>query len=446
MQVERAGDLAAQRFKAYKASFPQTPSSFATDERRRELTLILQLVLADFKEVEGGFWSAHDGFLAYAYPSYGGGMPKKDVPEAEAGRISDVAQAALDSGRAQTRSFPSETETLILRAEPVSAGDAQLAVWTMSRAHVRAAAAYQKLTLGFGVLFLLALLSGAGVMWFMQSWMARVRALENAITATPPEALPLLPTTGARELDRIVNALNQLSVKLKTTRDESRVLAEKLARADRTAALGRMAAQIAHEIRNPIASMRLKAENALAKPLEQQSAALRAILDEIERLDDLLERLLAITRLGELNRAPVALKPWLRARIENLREQAVQTNITLNGDAPDETWSFDEKSMSRALDNLLLNAVQQAPPGGWIKSKIGIDDERCRIIVENSGGGVAPEQREKIFEPFVSTRGDGAGLGLSIAREIVEAHGGSLRCVESKVGARFEIELPCRKS
>jgi signal transduction histidine kinase len=207
-----------------------------------------------------------------------------------------------------------------------------------------------------------------------------------------------------------------------------------------------MAAQIAHEIRNPIASMRLKAENALAKPLEQQSAALRAILDEVERLDDLLERLLAVTRLGELHRAPIALKPWLQARIDNLREQALQTDVTLSSDAPDETWSFDEKSMSRALDNLLLNAMQHAPPGGWIKLKIDINDERCGIIVENSGGGVAPEEREKIFEPFVSTRSDGAGLGLSIAREVVEAHGGSLRCVESKAGARFEMELPCLKS
>jgi signal transduction histidine kinase len=444
--VETAATLTAQRFTAYEASFPQTPSSFATDEHRRELTLILQLVLADFKEVEGGFWSARDGFLAYAYPSYGGGVPKKDVPQAEAARIADVASAALNSGRAQTHSFPSETETLILRAEPAGAGDVRLAVWTMSRAHVRAAAAYQKLTLGFGVLFVFALLSGVGVLWFLQSWTARVRALEDAIAATPPEELPPLRPTGERELDRIVNALNQLNVKLKTVRDESRALTEKLGRADRTVALGRMAAQIAHEIRNPIASMRLKAENALAKPLEQQSAVLRAMLDEIKRLDDLLERLLAVTRLGELRRAPVELKPWLQARIDNLREQAAQINIALSGDAPDAAWSFDEKSMSRALDNLLLNAVQHTPRGGWINANAEIRDGRCRIAVENSGAAIASDQREKIFEPFVSTRGDGAGLGLNIAREIAEAHGGSLRCVESKNGARFEIELPWPKS
>ena len=190
-QVENSASLTAQRFKAYETSFPQTPTSFATDEHRRELTLILQLVLADFKEVEGGFWSAPDGFLAYAYPSYGGGgVPKKDVPEAEAVRIADVAQAALNSGPPQTHSFPSETEMLILRAQPAAAGDARLAVWTMSRAHVRAAAAYQKLTLGFSVLFIFALLSGVGVLWFLQGWTACMRALEDAIVTAPSEELP----------------------------------------------------------------------------------------------------------------------------------------------------------------------------------------------------------------------------------------------------------------
>jgi len=280
----------------------------------------------------------------------------------------------------------------------------------------------------------------------LQNWSARVRALENAIVSTPVEELPPLRVTGERELDRIVAALNQLNAKLKAALGESRQLSERLARSDRTAALGRMAAQIAHEIRNPIAAMRLKAENALAKPLEQQSAALRAMLDQIKRLDDLFERLLAITRLGELRRTPVALKPWLQVRIDNVREQAAQTNLALSGDAPDAEWSFDEKSMSRALDNLLLNAVQHAPRDGWIKADIQLHNERCRIAIEDSGPGIAPEQREKIFEPFVSTRGNGTGLGLSVAREIVEAHGGTLRCVESTNGARFEIELPCPKS
>lgn len=448
-QVDRVRALAqeaaartAQRFTAYQASFSHPPGSFGTEEHRRELTLILQLVLADFREVEGGFWSLRDGFLAYAYPTYSGGAPKTDVPAAESGRIASVARQAVRDGRAVTRSFPGETETLILHALPVGSGDARLAVWTMSRAHVSAAAAYQKLTLGLGVLFLFALASGAGVLWCLQNWTARVRALESAIAAAPVEELPPLQPTGERELDRLVSALNQLSAKLKTARDEALSLSEKLARADRAAALGRMAAQFAHEIRNPIASMRLRAENALAKSPEQRGAALRDMLGEIARLDDLLERLLAVARLSELRKAPVNVKRWVQSRLDQFRDQAARKHLALRGDAPDVTCAFDEKSMSRALDNLLLNALQHAPRDGWVEVRAECVGRYWRVVVENSGAPVPSGEREKIFDPFVSMRSDGAGLGLSIAREIAEAHGGALRCVESGRGARFELDIP----
>ena len=107
------------------------------------------------------------------------------------------------------------------------------------------------------------------------------------------------------------------------------------------AVLGRMAAEIAHEIRNPIAAMRLRAENALAKPARYHKAALEFILPEIRRLDDLLERLLAATRLDEQKSCPVQLRPWLAQRMEALRERAEQAHVLLTGDAPEMEWNFD---------------------------------------------------------------------------------------------------------
>ena len=102
--------------------------------------------------------------------------------------------------------------------------------------------------------------------------------------------------------------------------------------------------------------------------------------------------------------------------------------------------------MALPRDNFLLNGLQHTPPEGWIKVVVETSDSICRLTVEDSGAGVPRDRRDSIFEPLTTTRAEGVGLGLGIAREIVEAHGGTLRCVDGKAGARFEIELPCPKS
>jgi signal transduction histidine kinase len=442
--AEKAGVAMQQRFAVYLASFEPPPASFDDEQRKRELSLITDLVLNDFRGVEGGFWSTRDGFLAYGFPSYEGGVAKRDVPEAEVARITQVARAALENHRTEVRRFDGVGESLILVAQPTDTEG--LVIWTMARAHVSTAAAYQKLTAGFGALFLIVLAVGSGLLWLLQRWSRHVTTLEETIARAPIEALPPLPETGLKELDRIILALNHLNVRFKEEREESSKLSKELARAERLAALGRMASGVAHEIRNPVAAMRLRAENALAKSAEQHAGALQCILHEIQRLDDLLERLLTIAKLDEIHIAPVKLSSWLQERVDAIRQQATAEQITVTADAPDAEWKFDAKTMSRALDNLLLNAVQHTPSRGWIRVRIDLQDAHCRIGVEDSGPGIPLERQESIFEPFTTTRDGGTGLGLSIAREIVEAHGGTLRCAGGNAGARLEIDLPWPKS
>ena len=91
---------------------------------------------------------------------------------------------------------------------------------------------------------------------------------------------------------------------------------------------------------------------------------------------------------------------------------------------------------------MLANAIQHTPPNGWVKVTAKKENDQLEIAVEDSGSGVPEELREKIFEPFVSSRSNGSGLGLAIAREIIEAHGGTLLCVNGSIGARFEIRMP----
>ena len=127
-----------------------------------------------------------------------------------------------------------------------------------------------------------------------------------------------------------------------------------------------MSAGLAHEIRNPIGAMRLQAENALAKDTVQTyQKACRGMLQNISRLDDLLERLLAIVRLDRLTLTSTKILPWLEECIMPFRN--APGNVAIDVEAPETEWSFDEQQLSRALHNLIANAVQHTPPNGWVK-------------------------------------------------------------------------------
>jgi signal transduction histidine kinase len=239
--------------------------------------------------------------------------------------------------------------------------------------------------------------------------------------------------------------------------DAVNVTGERLARerqravaAERLAAVGRLSAGLAHEIRNPIAAMRLKAENALAASDDfRKTRALEAILQQVGRLDALLRDLLAMTQTGEPRLADVELTPFLKNTLENHRELAAAKELSLDirsepGSGPQPR--FDRDQMQRALDNLILNAIQNTPAGGCVTVGALHKGEQLLLRVSDTGPGVSEEVRGRLFEPFVTARPDGTGLGLAIVREIARAHRGEARLAANASGASFEIEVPWRPS
>jgi signal transduction histidine kinase len=402
---------------------------------QHELLLLLDLVLGRFYGIEGGFWSQRNRFIAYSFPTHD--TVKRDVPADEIDRITRLNERALSTHKEATAQFTSAGEVLVIHAIPVSS---DLVVWTMGRAHVAAAAAFQRLTTGFVVLLLLMLATGALILWYLRRWGQKLRQIEEQLAQSNSE----LSKTGLKELDRLVGAFNQQTEKLREVQRASTELSTELARAERLAALGRMSAGLAHEVRNPIGAMRLQAENALSKNVvDAYQKACREILQNIGRLDDLLERLLAIVRLDRLTPKPTKIQSWIEDCLAPFRNATLKLGI--EEEAADIEWLFDEQQLSRALHNLVANAVQHTSPDGWVKVAATVMDGQLEISVEDSGSGVPYQLKEKIFEPFVSSRSGGSGLGLAIAREIVEAHGGTLRCGNGLKGARFEIRLPNSK-
>ena len=210
--------------------------------------------------------------------------------------------------------------------------------------------------------------------------------------------------------------------------------------AERLAALGRVAAGVAHEIRNPLAAMRLRAENGLAGDDDRRRRALFAVLEQVGRLDRLLGELLAMTQRRDPVPELTDIGTLLSSCVERHADQAAAAQVRLAAEGAG-TALLDAALIGRALDNLLSNAIRHTPPGGHVSLRAECRGTALRLVVEDTGPGVAPDLRASLFEPFVTGRADGTGLGLAIARELVEAHGGRLSLAASEQAARFVIEL-----
>ena len=447
-KLDQAADDAARRYDRYRATFESRSIPLDDPQTRSDLEALLSVAFSGHPGVEGGFWRGQSDSLAYAFPTHDGPRQKKDLPQAELGQIEQVIHDSQNVRAPLDRRYNGENASVLLHASPLPGPPPDLSVWTMTRVPLSIGQSYGRLSMGLTALLLLALGSGLWLLMALRRWTRRLTTLEEAIASTPLEKLPPLAPTGERELDRIVAAFNRLNDRLKTSREDSARMGRDLARADRLAALGRMAAGLAHEIGNPLAAMRLRCENALAAEPERAQTALRAILPQIGRLEELLAALRLLTRMVEIRPQPVPLRTFLQARLEEVAPTANRSGSTLALEPEPDAglrWNFDEKSLARAVENLLLNALQHSPPGGRIALGAEVSTERCRLLVSDTGPGVAPADVERIFEPFVTTRAEGVGLGLSLVREIAEAHGGTARClppVEGKPGAVFAIEIP----
>ncbi len=215
------------------------------------------------------------------------------------------------------------------------------------------------------------------------------------------------------------------------------------ASAARGEALARMAAMVAHEVRNPVGVIRgavelIQARGGAGLPARDREA-LADILGEAERLRRLTEDFLDLTREPALSVAPVDLAELAAEATRALARSHPAVAVTLA--VPAMRVSADPGRLRQVLANLLVNAAQAGAREVVLRGTVA--GPRARLEIADDGPGVAPEMRERLFDPFETGRADGTGLGLGISRRIAERHGGALRLLSrDRPGAVFELTLP----
>lgn len=273
---------------------------------------------------------------------------------------------------------------------------------------------------------------------------------------SPPEAAKRM-----EELGRIILAYSEVTEKLQQSHEQLRrtvehlrqELSEKnqlLERKNRLAALGEMAAGLAHEIRNPLGGIQLYA-SMLAHDLADRQEPLRTVQKisaGVKRLEALVGQVLHFTREIAVNPQPADLGEVVSQAAEYAQQKMADRRVDCRIDGPQKLLvNVDPLLMGQAVLNLLLNAAEAIEGGGAVDLQFGSPpaDSGARqfhLTVTDSGPGIPPQMLDRIFNPFFTTKDDGTGLGLAIVHRIVEAHDGTITASnEEGGGARFEIRV-----
>ena len=223
---------------------------------------------------------------------------------------------------------------------------------------------------------------------------------------------------------------------------------------ERLAAIRQLAAQVAHEIRNPLSSVQLNLDlladevgDEQAMDVEEAKDLLRSIHNEVERLADIVSEYLTFVRLPRFKSEYQSLNAVVQTFCNFVEPQLRQAQITLSIELAENLplTLLDAEQLQRALHNFLENAIEAMPSGGELSIQTRVEFSQIALRISDTGEGIPAPDQKRIFDPFFTTKRDGTGLGLSLASEIIRHHQGRILC-ESVVGkgTLFTIRLPIR--
>ncbi|TEU07616.1 MAG: sensor histidine kinase [Candidatus Aminicenantes bacterium] len=257
--------------------------------------------------------------------------------------------------------------------------------------------------------------------------------------------------TSQDEIGNLARSFNKMSRQLLQARKKEEVANQKLIQAEKLASIGRISAGIAHEIRNPLTSVKLNIQKLMLSDNldEVEKEHLNISQEGIKYMEKSIKDLLDFTRASELELARFSIEQILEESVKTLADSLALKKVRLKRNFQDELPQIlvDGDKLRQVFLNILRNAYEAVDEGGEITISLSLLKERSRkiikVVISDNGCGIPDKERDVIFELFYTTKTTGIGLGLAIARKIIEQHNGSIQLSENaKKGTSFEILIP----
>lgn len=416
------------------------------------LARLTAITLHRYRNVEGGFYRPTDGVLiGYALPKDPATSPTGNVSSDLVDVIRALASQAAATGAPTSRTSQLGSDRILLVAYPAQA-DGIATAWAMQRlSHLSGVSDWPNLAALVTLALSIIAVSGLALIT-VRDLRFDVTGIEVGLAALTTDLNRQVSPPSTAELARIAAAINVLAATLRSNIARQAELEQELRRSERLSALGRVVAGVAHEVRNPLAAIKLKVQMARRSSYEPEKleATFRVVAEEIERLDTLVRRLLELGGQQTLEHGVVDLCELVLRRAAFFTDLAARAGVLVETNAPSGgiTVEGDGNRLAQVVDNIIQNALEAMPDGGGLTItcntfKAQDNSPYARLSFEDTGHGIQPADQEHIFEPFHTGRDTGTGLGLAIARAIIEEHGGRLRFVSrAGSGASFLIELP----
>jgi two-component system sensor histidine kinase HydH len=295
------------------------------------------------------------------------------------------------------------------------------------------------------------LIGGFGVAWGLSRSITRLSVQVRDIHAELDQEVGHIHLASGAELAPLDSRLQDILQRVREVVARMHEQQKEVLRAEQLAAVGQLAASIAHEVRNPLTSIKLLVGAALRSGSAQALTTedLHVIHNEVGRLERKVQTLLDFTRPVEATRRPIDFRQVVNRSLElvqaRLRQQVVQSIL----DLPESPVcvALDPDQFTGVLVNLCMNALDAMPHGGQLELSLRTGpEESCQLCVADTGSGIAASVAGRLFTPFASTKPTGTGLGLSISRRVVSDHGGTLTGKNRmEGGACFTITLPLHR-